>query len=73
MLHLKSLSDKYQKRTLRVEYGHTQATPYDVTLDPSLRNTDGSVRIPQATDTRCRAFRWCRCRSVHSLGQLPSH
>lgn len=51
MLHLKTLSDKYQKRTLRVEYGQTQATPYDNTLDPSFRNTDGSLRIPLSTDT----------------------
>lgn len=51
MLHLKNLSDKYQKRTLRVEYGQTQATPYDLELDPSFRNTDGSFRLPLSTDT----------------------
>lgn len=51
MLHLKNLSDKYQKRTLRVEYGQTQGTPYDLELDPSFRNTDGSFRRPLSTDT----------------------
>lgn len=51
MLHLKNLSDKYQKRLLRGEYVNTQGTPYDVTIDSSLYNTDGSFRQPLAADT----------------------
>jgi len=51
MLRLKNLSNKYQKRTLRVVYGQTQATPYAGTLHSSLRNTDGSFRKPLSTDT----------------------
>src|SRR3954467_3223591 len=51
MLRITNLSNVFQKRTLRVKYGHTQATPYAGTLDPSLRNTDGSFRKPLAADT----------------------
>jgi hypothetical protein len=40
-----------QKRLIRVVEGQTQATPYAGYLDPSLRNTDGSIRIPKETDT----------------------
>lgn len=40
-----------QKRHLRVVEGQTQATPYACYLDPSLRNTDGSLRLPTASDT----------------------
>lgn len=50
MLRIKNLSNQYQKRTLRVLYGHTQATPYAATLDPSYRNADGSFRVPGATE-----------------------
>ncbi len=51
MLRIRNISNQYQKRTLRVLYGQTQATPYAATLDPSLRNTDGSFRAPLNTDT----------------------
>lgn len=51
MLRIRNLSNQYQKRTLRILLGHTQATPYPGTLDPSLRNTDGSFRAPLAADT----------------------
>jgi hypothetical protein len=51
MLHLKNLSDKYQKRTLRVDYGQTQATPWDLGLDPNLRAADGSIIIPSSSTT----------------------
>jgi len=40
-----------QKRLIRVVEGQTQATPYACYLDPSLRNANGSIRIPQSTDT----------------------
>ena len=40
-----------QKRLIRPTYAQTQGFPYAVTLDPSLRNTDNSIRIPQSTDT----------------------
>jgi len=40
-----------QKRLIRVVEGQTQATPYACFLDPSLRNADGSIRVPKATDT----------------------
>lgn len=51
MLRLKYLRNKYQKRTLRVLYGQTQATPYAGVLDPTLRDSDGSFRKPLSTDT----------------------
>jgi hypothetical protein len=51
MLRLKNLSNKFQKRLLRVEYGHTQATPYAASLHSSLRNADDSFRRPLSTDT----------------------
>lgn len=51
MLRITNLSNVFQKRTLRVKYGHTQATPYAGSLDPSLRNSDGSFRKPLAADT----------------------
>ncbi len=40
-----------QKRTIRPAYAQTQGFPYAAYLDPSLRNSDGSIRIPQSTDT----------------------
>lgn len=40
-----------QKRLIRPTYAQTQGFPYAVSLDPSLRNTDGTLRIPQASDT----------------------
>ena len=46
MLRIRNLSNAMQKRTLRVLHGQTQATPYAGTLDPTLRNTDGSFRAP---------------------------
>jgi hypothetical protein len=51
MLRIRNLSNQYQKRTLRVLYGQTQAYPYAAALDPSLRNTDGSFRKPLAADS----------------------
>src|SRR3954465_5253055 len=51
MLRITNLSNAMQKRTLRVLHGQTQATPYAGTLNPALRNTDGSFRAPLATDT----------------------
>jgi len=51
MLRITNLSNVFQKRTLRVKYGHTQATPYAGSLDASLRNSDGSFRKPLASDT----------------------
>jgi hypothetical protein len=39
MLRLTNLANKYQRRTLRVLYGNTQATPYDVALDASFDRT----------------------------------
>lgn len=40
-----------QKRLIRPTYAQTQGYPYAAYLDPSLRNTDGTIRIPQSTDT----------------------
>lgn len=40
-----------QKRLIRPLYAHTQGYPYACTIDPSLRNVDGSFRAPLATDT----------------------
>jgi hypothetical protein len=50
MLRITNLSNAMQKRTLRVLHGQTQATPYAGTLDPRLRNTDGSFRAPLGGD-----------------------
>jgi hypothetical protein len=40
-----------QKRLVRPAYAQTQGFPYAATLDPSLRNSDGSIRVPLSTDT----------------------
>jgi hypothetical protein len=40
-----------QKRLIRPVYAQTQGFPHMATLDPSLRNTDGSIRVPTAADT----------------------
>ena len=39
-----------QKRLLRVVYGQTQATPFAGTLDPSLRDSEGNIRVPKEKD-----------------------
>lgn len=51
MLRVRNLSNVLQKRTLRSLHANTQATPYGGTLDPSLRNVDGSFRAPLAADS----------------------
>lgn len=51
MLQIRNLSNVFQKRLIRPLYAHTQATPWAATLDPSLRNADGSFRAPLSTDT----------------------
>ncbi len=43
MLRLVNLSNKYVRRTLRVLYGQTQATPYDVQLSSSFTRTGGAI------------------------------
>jgi len=40
-----------QKRLIRPAYAQTQGFPYAAYLDPSLRNSDGTVRIPTSSDT----------------------
>lgn len=46
MLRLGKLSNKFQKRTLRVLYGQTQTYPYSATLDSTFRDaTDGSITL----------------------------
>ena len=40
-----------QKRLIRPLYAQTQGFPYACSLDSSLRNTDGSIRLPLSTDT----------------------
>jgi hypothetical protein len=51
MLKIRNLSNQFQKRTIRPLYGQTQAYPYAATLDPRLRNSDGSFRAPLNGDT----------------------
>lgn len=51
MQRLRNLSEIYQKRLVRGEYAHHQATPYACPLDPSFFNTDGSIRAPLAADS----------------------
>lgn len=43
MLRLTNLANKYQRRTLRVLYGQTQAYPYDAQLDASFDRTAGAL------------------------------
>lgn len=43
MLRLTNLANKYQRRTLRVLYGNTQAYPYDTQLDPAFDRTQGAL------------------------------
>ena len=40
-----------QKRLVRPQYAHVQGFPYACSLDASLRNTDGSIRVPLSGDT----------------------
>lgn len=41
-----------QKRLIRPVYAQTQGFPYAASLDPSFRNTDGSLRVPLNGDTQ---------------------
>lgn len=43
MLRLTNLANKYQRRTLRVLYGQSQAYPYDAQLDPAFDRTQGAL------------------------------
>lgn len=43
MLRLTNLANKYQRRTLRVLYGNTQAYPYDAQLDSTFDRTAGAL------------------------------
>ena len=52
MLQIRNLSNAMQKRLIRPLYAHTQATPYAATLDPLLRNADGSFRQPLNTEVQ---------------------
>jgi hypothetical protein len=40
-----------QKRLIRPAYAQTQGFPYAAYLDPSLRNADGSIDVPQSGAT----------------------
>lgn len=40
-----------QKRLVRPVYAQTQGFPYAASIDPSLRNTDNSIRVPLSTDS----------------------
>lgn len=51
MLRIRNLSNQFQKRLIRPLYAHTQATPAACVLHASLRNADGSFRLPVSTDT----------------------
>lgn len=46
MIRARNLRNKYQKRTLRVLYGQTQAYPYAGALHSSFRAADGSFVMP---------------------------
>jgi hypothetical protein len=73
MQRLTKLSNKWQKRTLRVLYGQTQAYPYGATLDPSLRNSDKSFRKPLSTDSTGGGFPLTRSADAYTLknGLVP--
>lgn len=46
MIRAGKLSNKFQKRTLRVVFGQTQAYPYSAVLDSTFRAADGSIVVP---------------------------
>lgn len=73
MLRLKNLSNKFQKRLVRPLYAQTQATPYAATLDSTLRNADGSFRLPLSTDTTGGGYPLTRTADAYSLknGLVP--
>jgi hypothetical protein len=48
MIRARNLRNKYQKRTLRVIVGQTQATPFAGALTADFRNTDGTFALPKA-------------------------
>ncbi len=50
MLQVRNLSNVFQKRLIRPLYAQSQATPWAGSLHSSLRNTDGSFRLPLAAD-----------------------
>lgn len=50
MLQVRNLSNVFQKRLIRPLYAQTQATPWAGSLHSSLRNSDGSFRLPLAAD-----------------------
>lgn len=50
MLQVRNLSNVLQKRLIRPLYAQTQATPWAGSLHSSLRNADGSFRLPLAAD-----------------------
>lgn len=50
MLRIRNLSNQFEKRKIRPLYAQTQATPYAATLDASLRDSSGSIRLPLAAD-----------------------
>ena len=51
MIQASNLNNIYQKRLIRPQYAQTQGYPYAAVLDASLRNADGSFRLPLAADT----------------------
>jgi len=51
MLRLKNLRNKFQKRTLRVLYGQTQAYPYATELYSALRDANGAIAPPTTSTT----------------------
>lgn len=73
MLRLQNLRNKWQKRTLRPAYAHTQAYPYAAVLDPTLRDSDGSFRRPVDADAPGGGFPLDRTDDafVYKNGLLP--
>lgn len=57
-----------QKRLIRPAYAQTQGFPYAATLDPSLRNADGTLRLPINGDSLPLA----RTANAYTLGSTNS-
>ena len=73
MLRIGNIRNKFQKRLIRPLYAQTQAYPYGAFLHASLRNSDGSVRLPLAADTTGGGYPLTRSADAYVYkGGLPS-
>lgn len=71
MLRLTHLSNKYQKRTLRVLHGQTQAYPYSAVLHSSFRDADGAITMDGTTVAGATAPTRATAVALHKGGLVP--